>query len=458
LRAYIALQNEDLTRVAELAQRALDLLPTVDCPRPTRTAAPERPPILGMLPDVSYARATSAIALAETPRARGDLVASERAYARAREIAEECGNVPMAVSAVAYMAHQQAKQGRLHKALATNRQALELATQPDGQELPAAGLPYVKMGDLMREWDDLEMAAQYLERGIALCLQWGHADALITGYTTMARVQLARGEIAPAGETFRNAERLRLKTDVDPWAICWIDDCRLRLWLAEGDLPSAVAWAKESGLQRDGPLSFVRDLEHVNLARVLVAQGLHRPDGPYLDQALALLARLAEAAEGAGWVSRAIEILTLRAVALSALGDQDAALRPLARALDLAEPEGYARVFLDEAAPVRQLLVSAVARGATPHIEYANRLLSAFGVAPGKAPVRASAAALVEPLTERELQVLRLMAAGLTSPQIAEELVVSVNTVRTHIQHIYQKLAAHSRYEAVARARELEML
>lgn len=133
---------------------------------------------------MSYARATSAIALAETPRERGDLAASERAYARAREIAEECGNIPMAVSAIAYMAYQQAKQGHLHKALETNRQALELAIQPNGQELPAAGLPYVKMGDLMREWDDLETAAQYLERGIELCLQWGHADALITGYTS----------------------------------------------------------------------------------------------------------------------------------------------------------------------------------------------------------------------------------------------------------------------------------
>ena len=170
-----------------LAQRALDLLPTGDHTRTANAAAPAAQQAFGGLPAVSYARATSAIALAETPRERGDLVASERAYARAREIAEECGNTPMAVSAVAYMAHQQAKQGHLHRALETNRQALQLAIDPGGQELPAAGLPYVKMGDLMREWDELETAIQYLERGVELCLQWGHADALITGHTTLAR-------------------------------------------------------------------------------------------------------------------------------------------------------------------------------------------------------------------------------------------------------------------------------
>jgi LuxR family maltose regulon positive regulatory protein len=452
LRAYMALQNEELGRVAELAQRALDLLPTKDDASASQQAS-------GSLRKVSYARATSAIALAETPRERGDLVASERAYARAREIAEECGNIPMAVSAVAYMAYQQAKQGRLHKALETNRQALTLSIGPDGRELPAAGLPYVKMGDLMREWNELETATQYLERGIELCLQWGHADALITGYTTLARVQLAQGKLAPARDTYHHAERLHLKTDVDPWAICWIDDCRLRLWLAEGDLSAAAAWAEDSGLTTDGALSYVRDLEHVNLARVLVARGLHRPDGPCLDQALALLERLSEAAEGAGWVGRAVEVLVLRSVALTAFGDPDAALSALVRALALGEPGGYVRTFVDEGVPVRELLVVAVARGAAPHRAYMGRLLSAFGSAPkenvwGSVP----SSDLVEPLTERELQVLRLMATDLTSPKMAGELVISVNTVRTHIQHIYQKLGVHSRHEAVVRARELDLL
>jgi LuxR family maltose regulon positive regulatory protein len=459
LRAYMALQNEELGQVAELAQRALDLLPAGDYARATSAIASAAQQAFGALPEMSYARATSAIALAETPRERGDLAASERAYARAREIADECGNIPMAVSAVAYMAYQQAKQGRLHKALQTNRQALALAVGPDGRELPAAGLPYVKMGDLMREWDELETATQYLERGIELCLQWGHADALITGYTTLARVQLAQDKLAQARDTFHRAEQLHHKTDVDPWAICWIDDCRLRLWLAGGDLPAAVAWAEGSRMAADGALSYVRDLEHVNLARVLVAQGLYRPDGPWLDEALALLARLAEAAEEAGWVGRAIEVLVLRAVAHAARGEESAASGPLARALALAEPEGYIRTFLDEGAPVRGLLVGAVARGAAPHQAYMGRLLSAFGAAPEEAMAGSvSSTGLAEPLTERELQVLSLMATDLTSPEMAEALFVSKNTVRTHIHHVYQKLDAHSRQEAILRAQELGIL
>jgi LuxR family maltose regulon positive regulatory protein len=454
LRAYMALQNEELNRVAQLAQRALDLLPAGDYARATSAIALAAQQAFGTLPEVSYARATSAIALAETPRERGDLVASERAYARAREIAEECGNTPMAVSAVAYMAYQQAKQGRLHRALETNRQALALAIGPDGRELPAAGLPYVKLGDLMREWNELQKATDYLERGIELCLQWGHADALITGYTTLARVQLAQGEHGRARDTFRNAEQLQLKTDVDPWANCWIDDLRVRLWLAQGDLGAAAAWAEGSGLQVDGALSFVRDLEHVNLARVLVARGV-----AHLDEALSLLARLSEAAEGAGWVGRAIEVLVLRSVALGARGDDDEALGMLTRALALAEPAGYVRTFVDEGAPVRELLVRAAARPIALHGEYVDQLLSAFGAAPEE-DMRALGTCpdLVEPLTERELQVLRLMATDLTSPEMAVELVVSVNTVRTHIQHVYQKLGVHSRYEAVTRAQALGLL
>jgi LuxR family maltose regulon positive regulatory protein len=212
-------------------------------------------------------------------------------------------------------------------------------------------------------------------------------------------------------------------------------------------------------LTTDGTLSFVRDLEHVNLARALVARGLSRPDGPWLDEALVLLGRLSEAAAEAGWVGRAVEVLVLRAVALSARGNRDAAFSALSSAMALAEPAGYIRTFVDEGLPVRELLVKALARGAGPHKAYIERLLSAFGAAPEEKVQRlVPTSELVEPLTERELQVLRLIATELTSPEMAKELVISVNTVRTHIQHIYQKLGVHGRYEAVMCAREHNLL
>jgi LuxR family maltose regulon positive regulatory protein len=479
LRAYIALQNEELDRVEPLAQRALELLPEEDPARATSAIALAAQQAFGTLPEAGYARATSAIALAETPRQQGDLAASEKAYARAKEIAEQSGNLPMAVSAVAYMAYQQAKQGRLHKAHATLLDALALAVGPDGSQLPAAGLPYVKLGDLMREWDELETARKYLEKGIDLCIQWGHADALVTGYTTLARVQLAQNDLDRARETFRKAERLARQTEVDPWAVCWIDDCRLRLWLAAGDLASAVSWAQTSGLTPNDQLSFVRDLEHVNLARVSLAQGLQQPDGPFLKEALALLARLLQAAEGAGWVSRTLEILVLQSLAFNASGEQQAALAALSRALTIAEPEGYKSVFLDEGRPIAQLLTRLEEQGIES--QYARDLLAALAqrtetklqltgsttssihipqhlaVQPPK-KLSSVDQPLIDSLTERELQVLRLLDTSLSQQQIAAELHIAVSTVRTHIRNIYSKLDVHRRYEAVQIAKQAGLL
>ena len=333
LRAYMALQNEELERVSELARQALELLPEGD-----------------------YARATAAIALAETPRDHGDLAASEQAYARARDIAEECGNLPMVVSAIAYMGLQQAKQGQLHQAQVTYGEALQLAVGSDGRQLPAAGLPYVKLGDLMREWNHLEAASHHLMVGIELCQRWGHADALVTGYSTLARVQLAQGELTTAQDTFRKVEQLARNTKVDPWAGCWMDDCRVQLWLATGDVPSAIRWVGKSGLRADDQLSFIRDLEHVTLARVIIAQGRLQPQGTHFGDALALLVRLLNKAESARWIGRTIEILALQALAHEGRGDTEEALGALAQALVLAEPEGYVRIFIDEGTPMGELL------------------------------------------------------------------------------------------------------
>ena len=256
LQAYLVLQDEELDRVAGFAQEALELLPSA-----------------------AFARATSAIALAETPRQQGDLVASELAYVRAREIAEESHNLPMIVSAMAYAGYQQAKQGRLHAAHQSYREALARGTGKDGILLPAAGLPLVKLGDLFREWNRLEQARRYLEDGIRLCLRWGHADALLTGYAVLARVHMSQGANAPAWESLRHAESVALKTAVDPWAAGLIAECRLRLWLGEGSLQAAAAWIEQSGLALDDELSFMRDLEHLNLARVLVVLGLNAVGG-----------------------------------------------------------------------------------------------------------------------------------------------------------------------------------
>ncbi|MGD9002543.1 MAG: LuxR C-terminal-related transcriptional regulator, partial [Anaerolineae bacterium] len=240
----------------------------------------------------------------------------------------------------------------------------------------------------------------------------------------------------------------------------WVEDCQVRLWLAEGNLDAAVRWADQSGLRADDEVSFLRELERIILARVLVARGQDQPRERYLSDALDLLARLLEAAETAGWMGKAIEILVLQALAFQGEGDIDRALLALERALTLAEPQGYIRTFVDEGRPMAALLREAVARGMAQG--YADRLFDAFGdgesESPARSPEDSQAFTLLDPLTDRELEVLRLLPTSLSGPEMATELVVSVNTLKTHIKRIYSKLNVHSRYEAIDRARELGLL
>ncbi|NIV31733.1 MAG: tetratricopeptide repeat protein, partial [Anaerolineae bacterium] len=182
---------------------------------------------------------------------------------------------------------------------------------------------------------------------------------------------------------------------------------------------AASRWVQESGLSADDELAFDREPEHILLARALIALGRHA-------EATVLLERLLLAAEAGGRTERAIEILVLRALAFQALGDATQALACVERALSMAEPEGYMRFFLDEGQAMAELMRQAVSRDIAP--EYARTLLSAFVTPTRETPTQS----LVEPLSERESQVLQLLTTDLSGPEIAEKLMVSVNTVRFH--------------------------
>ena len=456
LRAYAALQRGELDIVAKQSRQALE-----------------------HLPESEYARATSAIALAETFRASGDLSCWYQAYAAAKTIALECNNLPMAVSAHTYMADQLTKQGKLQEAFENYKEALQLANEPQGILIPAAGLPCVKLGDLLREWNDLTAARKYLTKGIKLCQQWGHSDSLVIGYVSLARVELSEGDQKLASEIFRKAEQLVHQTDVDPWAVSLTDDCRIRLWLGKGNLVAATQWVQESGLKENDKLDFLRDLEHINLARVLLAQGYKHPQGDELTASLSLLSRLLEKASDAKWVGKMISILILRALAFQVRHQEDKALSALKRALHLARPGGYVSTFVDEGTAMEIMLLQAVHRDI--HSEYARQLLTALThrkVAQSPSLEQAASSVhpslrvvdqpfvgknqvdqpLVDPLTDRELQVLKLMDSRLSQQEIAQELYVAVSTVRTHIRNIYAKLDVHQRYEAVQRAKDLGLL
>jgi len=228
---------------------------------------------------------------------------------------------------------------------------------------------------------------------------------------------------------------------------------KARVWIAQGRLGEALGWAREQGLSVDNDLSYLREFEHITLARMLLARHQDERAGHSLHQATRLLDRLLLAAEEGGRTGRVIEILVLQALTRQRLGNIPAALACLERAVTLAEPEDYVRIFVDEGPPMASLLRAAAKQAAAGN--YVRRLLAALGETEHDSPVKQ---ALIEPLSERELDVLRLLGTELDGPAIARELMVSLNTVRTHTKHIYAKLAVTSRRAAVRRAQELDLL
>ena len=226
-----------------------------------------------------------------------------------------------------------------------------------------------------------------------------------------------------------------------------------RIHAAQGRMREAGAWVRERGLSVDDDLSYVGEYEHITLARVLMAQGTRTHDPRRIQEAVALLERLLIAAETGGRWRSVIEILVLRALAEHDLGHGVAGLVPLGRALVLGEPEGYVRTFVAEGPPIADMLGMAAKRGISP--DYARRLLGPFGRVDPRSVARHG---LLEPLSARELDVLRLLASDLDGPGIADELVVGLSTVRTHTKSIYAKLGVNSRRAAVRRGEELGLI
>jgi LuxR family maltose regulon positive regulatory protein len=276
----------------------------------------------------------------------------------------------------------------------------------------------------------------------------------------MADLRLAYGDLDGALDLLAEAERLYVSDffpNEQPIAAR-----RTRVWLRQSRLGAALAWMREQGLSAHDDLSYLREFEHITLARLLLARHQVDSAGGFLPEAVALLERLLHAAEAGERVRSVIEILLLQALSLAVQGDSAAALRPLQRALALAEPEDYVRLFVDEGPLMAHLLRQAAARGIAPG--YAGRLLAALGEPRAGEPhaagrtEQAMAPPLLEPLSERECQVLRLLATDLDGPEIARRIVVSLNTLRTHTKNIYAKLGVNSRRAATTRAQQLGLL
>jgi LuxR family maltose regulon positive regulatory protein len=355
-------------------------------------------------------------------------------------------------------------QGRLGAALRSCQQALELFAEPTGRPtVPAAALAYVGMAEVLRERGELDAALDHATEGVALCRQLAYGQWLGTSLSVLAWIRTAFGDQAGAMAAIGEAERSVPDPEVIADLILPVAVQRARLWLADGEIAEAARWAHRRGLDPGDEPSFAREREHLVLARVLVAG--HTPE-----RALPLLARLHDLAAAQQRTGSVIEVQALRALALDAAGDQRGATDTLAEALRLAAPEGWVRVFVDEGAPMAVLVGrlattpaggwAAAAQAPRPFLE---RLVGAFARSGLPVPTRTRrggtiVAGLVEPLTARELEVLELLAAGTSNRQIAEELVVSEETVKKHVSHLLDKLGAANRTQAVARARALGLL
>lgn len=376
---------------------------------------------------------------------------------RARDMALEDGHVSLAAQATEGLALAQYHQGRLRASAQSCHQVIDLAAQGTAQApLGAAG--YVELAGIYSEWNDLEKATDLLDKALALCHEWGILQTLNEAYTAQSHLLQLKGDIDGAWEALEKAREFSSMEGDTSLVNFRLSTQEARLNLASGKPEKVVRWVREmlavSSSGEGLPAAFIVTL-HTTLAQAYLAQDK-------AEEALAVLEPLLTSAEAAGAFLHVIEICALRALALHALGDISTALDSLGWSLALAEPEGFVRVYLNEGAPMAALLREAAARGI--QAEYAEKLLTAFGAWAYGSMVEAPASPpsgtqpLPDPLTPRELDVLHCISQGLSNEDIAEKLVIALNTVKRHTSSIYGKLDVKSRTQAVAQARELGLL
>jgi LuxR family maltose regulon positive regulatory protein len=438
LRAWVKRSQGDLSQAIELSHEALERLTE----------------------EQVFALCLNLVSLAGALRYVGDTAQAVQVLTDCIPLCQAAGN-SLGVMADTYdLAELRVMQGHLYLAKAVLEDALQWAAEQGMQRMPATSMVYVKLGDVLREQNDLQGAEDHLLAGIELS-EGGLAAVTGQAYLSLARLKQARGDAAGARNALQQAEQA-VRGWETPEIVADMAAHRARLWLAQGNLPAAVRWIQQSGIRTNNEPTYLHEFELLTLARVLIAQGSAQRDEQTPHEALGLLEQLRQEADAGGRMGRVLEVSMLQALALSQIpvrgqgwGDTDEALGTLRRALTLAEPEGYVRMFVDEGAPMARLLYEAAARGITP--EYAGRLLVAFPDVDAAQP-KGPSTEMIEPLSARELEVLGLIAEGLSNREIAAKLYVSPNTVKVHSSNIYGKLGVNSRTQAVAKAKALGIL
>ncbi len=404
-------------------------------------------------------RSVAALTLGNVHGFKGDMTAAYEARSETARACEAVGYNYFVIIANLEVAITLREQGRLQRTIEICQQQMQLAIELGLPQTRAVGWLLAVWGETLAELNDLNEALDRAKNGFELTERSGDLQFLGWSFMCLIRILISRGDLADAQETIQKMENIARESHLPPWITNQMAAWQTRLWLAQDKLEAASHWVEERGLDARGEPKPIQEIgffllfDYLVLARILIAQG-------QLDEAIKLLKHVLKAAETGGRTSKVIEIKILQALTYQAGGEMERALSALEGALTLAEPEGFIRIFVDEGRPMAHLLHEALSRGIAP--DYVRCLLAAFPTdEPAQAGTRTSSSdqsKLVEPLSQRELEVLQLIAEGLTNREIAERLFLSLNTVKVHTRNIYGKLNVRSRTQAIARSQELGLL
>lgn len=436
VRTYNAQSVSDFSGAVKYAELALKLAPEED----------------------HFIRAQTKAILGGTYWANGDLDAASKSMSDWIDSAQKAGNFIFAIASASGKADILTEQGHLREALKTYQQSLQLASEHETESQPIIAHHYLGLALLYHEMRDDESAAQHFQKSMELGQQSVLRDWSYRKYLAQAQLKESEGDLDSALDLLDDAQRFYARSlipNTHP-----IDALKVGIYLKQGRLSNAQEWVREHGFSVDDDLNYLREFEHVTFARVLVAEYQINRKERSIQDALSLLKRLLKAAEEQKRMGSILEIMIVTALAYHALGNTSQAFASLERALTLAQPEGYFRIFVNKSEPMRSLLLDfrgsleKQPRGKDHELHgYVDKLLSAFAQANDMPQSNSN-----DLLSQRELEVLRLIAQGLSNDEISQRLFLALDTVKGHNRRIYGKLQVQRRTEAIIRARELGLL